>query len=636
MDASRAGAPPPAGTSRFGAAPHLVPAPAPGIYPYPLFAAAAYPLAADFRSIRAVGGAEAPSLRRVPGLLRRRAAHHFASGAAAADRTLFAAPGYSCDASAQHELGTLFAPPGAQHRTGSGPGAAAAERTLSAAHAGDPRSSTSDLPAVQRVWRHNSALEFKRVLDKLSQPRRRLFIALDLEYVADASTDVHYKPISNVDWYQHLREYVNRGDVLQLGLVLAFEQADTSMAVMALEINFHLDVQSRSYNPHTINFLQKQGHCLDDHRDRGVIAECVFAGLLRHLPFGDNSVTWIAYHGDRDIGFILRLLHAGGRGMLPPDRATFLHQVREKFPVFYDVRVLGQIVIEGFVGKLTKLADDLGIHRIGEAHFAGSDAILTLACFWNIMHNSVQKLAARLSLLSGVEEFDMAIKCSRCVDDCSTITVDVREQNFEDEARRINELIASNFRIIGLKVLLPKLTSQQSTATDPQQEYSFMKRRLSGVDMFQVLISFMNAEGMVAYGRIWKYHFSINCAGTNGYADPRRFAQLLASSGVSHNTEVTWVTCDGAHGLGCLMKSFMMPLELPDDLDSYSCHCGASFPVIYDIRFIGSQCPVIGQLLTGCNGEPGVQRLLQCYMKLSERQDFLAVSSVAQGKLVVV
>ena len=167
---------------------------------------------------------------------------------------------------------------------------------------------------------------FALVLHQLRQPRGHLFIALDLEYVAHASTDVRHRPMSNGDWYEHLRTYVNRADVLQIGLALAFEVeedhpvrggevvADSSQRVIAVEINLHFDVQSRDYNPIAISFLEEQGHRLDEHKDRGVLPEWVFAGLLRHLPFGDHSVTWITYHGDRDVGFLLRQLQAGGRG----------------------------------------------------------------------------------------------------------------------------------------------------------------------------------------------------------------------------------------------------------------------------------------------------------------------------------
>jgi hypothetical protein len=405
--------------------------------------------------------------------------------------------------------------------------------------------------------------------------------------------------------------------------------------VIAVEINLHFDVQSRDYNSIAISFLEEQGHRLDEHKDRGVLPEWVFAGLLRHLPFGDHSVTWITYHGDRDVGFLLRLLQAGGRGELPPDRVTFLHQVREKFPAFYDVRVLGQVLTEGFAGKLTKLAEDLGIERIGDSHFAGSDALLTLSCYSEIAQRSQSKLAARLSLLSGAEEWDMGIKCGRSVGDDSIITVDVREHNFEEEKRRIGELITSNFKIIGLQVLLPKLTAPLCETPHPQQEYDLMKSRFNGINKFQIIIGFMNADGIVAYGRLWKFHFSLNRERMDGNVHPLQFAELIASSGASHNTEVSWVTFDGSHGVGCLIKSFMMPKDLPPDLPPYLFHLRACFPVIYDMRFLSPRCPDIARLLTGCNGEPGVVLLLRCYKRISEHADSTTISSDAQRKLMV-
>uniref|UniRef100_A0A0D3HDT2 Uncharacterized protein n=1 Tax=Oryza barthii TaxID=65489 RepID=A0A0D3HDT2_9ORYZ len=136
----------------------------------------------------------------------------------------------------------------------------------------------------------------------------------------------------------------------------------------------------------SIAFLSRQGHDLREHRRRGVSPRRVYEGLLRHLPFGDGrSVTWLAYHGDYDLGFLLRLLQRGGRrrggGDLPCRLATFLRRLRENFPAFYDVRVIRQLLEDhGFSGKLTGLAEHLGIRRTGgAAHHAGPDALLTLS-----------------------------------------------------------------------------------------------------------------------------------------------------------------------------------------------------------------------------------------------------------------
>ncbi|KAF8662110.1 hypothetical protein HU200_056302 [Digitaria exilis] len=56
-------------------------------------------------------------------------------------------------------------------------------------------SSTNIMPedTVQSVWRDNCAEVFQDVVNKLRQPRRRLYAALDLEFVAEASTDVDFR-----------------------------------------------------------------------------------------------------------------------------------------------------------------------------------------------------------------------------------------------------------------------------------------------------------------------------------------------------------------------------------------------------------------------------------------------------------
>ena len=46
----------------------------------------------------------------------------------------------------------------------------------------------------------------------------------------------------------------------------------------------------------------------------------------------------------------------------------------------------------------------------------------------------------------------------------------------------------------------------------------------------QIIIGFMNADGIVAYGRLWKFHFSLNRERMDGNVQPLQFAELIASS----------------------------------------------------------------------------------------------------------
>nr|CAB3466932.1 unnamed protein product [Digitaria exilis] len=494
-------------------------------------------------------------------------------------------------------------------------------------------SSTNIMPedTVQSVWRDNCAEVFQDVVNKLRQPRRRLYAALDLEFVAEASTDV--------------------------GLALAFEHEHRShggplLPVIALEINLEFDEDARQYNAASINFLTEQGHRLAEHRNRGVTVKDFLDGLLRHLVSGhDKPITWITSHGDNDLGFLMRLLQerqGRKRGALPADRATFVRQVRRQFPIFYDLRVLGQLVKKGFSGKFSVLAELLGVQRIGDEHHAGSDALLTMSCFSEILRRSqheLHRLEARKCLLSGMEEHDMAIKCARRIDDVTVKIVPVREANFDEQARWIEELVTSNFKIVAVDVSLPPLVWDSSlcSAAEPK-EYAMMKSSLEGISEFQVVLGFMNADGMLALGRVWKFYLRIDPAVNNDCVDPGQLARLLESCGATHNPDVVWVTYHGLEGIACLIKSSMAAGDLPSDWCSYNEHLRARFPVMYDVGLIAQRCPDVGGCIEDIarnqevsedeDKEPEALLVLRCYKRLEESPHFPLTASVVQGQLM--
>lgn len=65
-----------------------------------------------------------------------------------------------------------------------------------------------------------------------------------------------------MDWYEHLRAYI---DVFQLGLVLSFEEEDSTgsgvasklLSVISVEINFYMYDISCNYNPVALKFLRE-------------------------------------------------------------------------------------------------------------------------------------------------------------------------------------------------------------------------------------------------------------------------------------------------------------------------------------------------------------------------------------------
>ncbi|XP_020153558.2 uncharacterized protein [Aegilops tauschii subsp. strangulata] len=462
-----------------------------------------------------------------------------------------------------------------------------------------------DGSGVVTIDLENSVQVFNTIKRKVQKRSGHLYIGLDLEYCASSATDLDHRPFCPNDWYEYLKKYVNEGALVQIGPALAFEGPVPS-PVEAYQVNVHIDVQSGGYHPSAVDFLESQGHKLAEYRDRGVMPEWLFADVLSHLPFGDDSVTWITFHGDRDVGFLLRLLIAGGRGTLPSDK--FLHVFRDKFPLFYDVKVLAQLVQPRFAGKLTKLTKLLGVQRQGEEHFAGSDALLTLGYFNKIVEISAKtNIVSRMGLLSGLEELELSMTCGKSVNDSGINVLKVTAHNYDEEAARISDLVGNNFQFVAMQVLLPASQDILGTSAGAQSSYERVKKVLDSVDRFDLLIAFMNAEGVLGHGRVWQFSFNLRLDGADqdAYVCPRRLACVLASSGVTHRPNTVWVTVHGAYGIACLLKAFLSPVDLPHAYRDFIISRAACFPCLYDIGLLANSARDLALLPTGCNGGLG-------------------------------
>lgn len=348
------------------------------------------------------------------------------------------------------------------------------------------RMSAADV-VVSAAWKGNCAAEFAAILDRLRRRPGRVYISIDLEFCGLADVDPN-KWLENPEkWHDYITRFVHGGDVLQLGIALAFEQPAGAPPepVVAWDINFRFDVENKDYHPVTIGFLRGEaGHDLAEHRDHGVLPEWVCSALLRHLPFGDPTVTWTAFHGDKDVAFVLKLLQRSGRGLLPPERADFIELVRDRFACFYDVKVLAQLVHPGYRGGLQDLATILHTTRIGQSHHASSDALLAMSCYASLVQRfkSVEgSILCRQGLLSGLEQINPVVRSSRFIGDTETelSVVNVNPSNFDAEARRIAELIPANFSIIFVVVSLPGLPPL-TFSPRAQEEYRSLKCCLSG------------------------------------------------------------------------------------------------------------------------------------------------------------
>ena len=223
--------------------------------------------------------------------------------------------------------------------------------------------------------------------------------------------------------YQCLRTNVDMLKVIQIGLTLFNEdgecpparpQPGADMDLMgnrrqgsqafpcSWQFNFKFSLTDDMYNEKSIESLQTAG--IDFNMlERDGIDPHDFAALL--IPSGlvcFDNVRWISFHGGYDFGYLTKLLICTP---LPNNEVDFDQKMKLYFPTTYDVKHLmkhairlhnsGLLtpsdpatveILQKFEHKsgLENIAETLKIKRVGSAHQAGSDSLLTGKVFFQM------------------------------------------------------------------------------------------------------------------------------------------------------------------------------------------------------------------------------------------------------------
>lgn len=209
--------------------------------------------------------------------------------------------------------------------------------------------------------------------------------------------------------------------VIQIGLTLFNDEGETPPARPGPELgpasrkaaaqgpfpytwqfNFKFSLKDDMYNEKSIESLQQAG--IDFNLlERDGIEPHDFAALL--IPSGlvcFDNVKWISFHGGYDFGYLTKLLICNP---LPNDEVDFNHKMKLYFPSTFDVKHLmkhaiklhnsGLLspqdpnsidILQKFEHKsgLENIAETLKVKRIGSAHQAGSDSLLTGKVFFQM------------------------------------------------------------------------------------------------------------------------------------------------------------------------------------------------------------------------------------------------------------
>ena len=157
-------------------------------------------------------------------------------------------------------------------------------------------------------------------------------------------------------------------------------------------------------NQESIDFLTSAGLNFEMHEQNGIDPHEFGALMISSGLVLVDDVRWISFHSGYDFGYLVKIMLCKP---LPEDEGDYRKLLSTFFPAIYDIKYMmkhaqrlqavnnspltaGAANILNNLGQkagLQDLADELGIKRIGTAHQAGSDSLLTGKIFWDVRKN---------------------------------------------------------------------------------------------------------------------------------------------------------------------------------------------------------------------------------------------------------
>ncbi|KAM7259183.1 hypothetical protein ACFE04_014924 [Oxalis oulophora] len=179
--------------------------------------------------------------------------------------------------------------------------------------------------------------------------------------------------------YSMMKHNVDNTKLIQLGITLSDHYGNIAGS---WEFNFRdFDSSSDLCDPTSITFLKKNGMDLDKINELGISLDCfrrTFADLLSRQRL---HMKWVVFHGLYDFAYLLTLMTGKPLPELP---VQFAQSIGSIFGFVLDLKYVGGFCDEGLSRTelgLEKLAKIVKVKRLGGAHHAGSDSLLTASVF---------------------------------------------------------------------------------------------------------------------------------------------------------------------------------------------------------------------------------------------------------------
>lgn len=170
--------------------------------------------------------------------------------------------------------------------------------------------------------------------------------------------------------------------IIQLGITFCDKDGNVPEDGRCIwQFNFKFDLQKDMYAQDSIQLLTESGINFSKHSTEGIDVQFFAEKIMCSGIVLSEDIEWISFHSAYDFGYLIKLLTATS---LPASEKEFFRLLKLYFPHVYDVKYMMKSS-ENLKGGLNQLAEDLNVKRIGPAHQAGSDSLLTLHTFFALI-----------------------------------------------------------------------------------------------------------------------------------------------------------------------------------------------------------------------------------------------------------
>ena len=249
---------------------------------------------------------------------------------------------------------------------------------------------------IKNVWKNNlkeEILKISHLIEKFP------YIAMDTEFpgiIVRAQGDVRDPQ------YQTIRSNVDRLKLIQVGITLSDSEGNFPPEISTWQFNLKFDLKVDTYSEDSIQLLKSSGIDFDLHLRDG-IEPLDFAELFTVSGLVLNEdIVYITFHSGYDFAYLLKSLTCQ---KLPETQNGFYQLLRLYFPAFYDLKhvVRG---IDQYRGGLNRMAEELGIKRVGRTHQGGSDSLVTLEAFFKLKNDYFdgESLKEHLNIICGLSD----------------------------------------------------------------------------------------------------------------------------------------------------------------------------------------------------------------------------------------